>query len=187
MNALQQYFEKAGFSVAETARILQEFKLTTFEKGDYFIAEGKTSRHLGFVASGLFQYFLLKDGEEKTTYVSMENTFIASLLSYLQETPSHEYIRAITPGKVWMISKTAVVQLLEEIPAFKNFYVGLLEWQICCIDKSRLDLITLNSEQRYEKMIREEPHLIQQIPLQYLASILGVTPRHLSRIRKNIW
>jgi hypothetical protein len=35
-------------------------------------------------------------------------------------------------------------------------------------------------------MLRQEPHLLQQIPLQHLASMLGVTPRHLSRIRGNI-
>lgn len=186
MDTLQQYFQQAGFEEGEVGKILKAFQLKSFEKDEYFAEEGKTCRHFGFVESGLFQYFSLKDGEERTTYVSTANTFIASLLSYLQETPSREYIRALTPGKVWMIRKDAVAALLAELPQFKDFYVGLLEWQICCIDKSRLDLIALTAEQRYEKMLREEPHLLQQIPLQYLASILGVTPRHLSRIRKNI-
>jgi hypothetical protein len=72
---------------------------------------------------------------------------------------------------------------MQDIPALKDFYIGLLEWQIGCIDNSRFDLITLNAEQRYQKLLEEEPELLQRIPLQYLASILGVTPRHLSRIR----
>ena len=186
MDTLQAYFRQAGFGEAEVAEILKSFRLKAFEKDEYFAEEGKTCRHFGFVESGLFQYFSLKDGEERTTYVSTAHTFIASLLSYLQETPSREYIRALTPGKVWMIRKDAVTALLAELPQFKDFYVGLLEWQICCIDKSRLDLIALTAEQRYEKMLREEPHLLQHIPLQHLASMLGVTPRHLSRIRNTI-
>jgi hypothetical protein len=66
------------------------------------------------------------------------------------------------------------------------FYVGMLEWQMCCIDESRLDAIVLSPQERYLKMMEKEPELLQTIPLQYLASILGVTPRHLSRIRNNI-
>lgn len=72
------------------------------------------------------------------------------------------------------------------IRPFGSFYVSILEHLIICIDESRFKLIALNAEQRYLSMLREEPHLLQQIPLQYLASILGVTPRHLSRIRSEI-
>lgn len=186
MDKLAQFFLQAGFPQQEVDKIAGAFTLKAFSKYDYFVQEGKVSRHLGFVDSGLFQYYSLKDGEEITTYISTENNFTASLLSYLNEEPARENIRALTPGKVWMISKAAVTALQQEIPAFKDFYIRLVEWQICCIDKSRFDLIMLTAEQRYEKMLREEPHLLQQIPLQYLASILGITPRHLSRIRKNI-
>ena len=76
--------------------------------------------------------------------------------------------------------------LQKEIAGFNDFYIGILEWQICCIDESRLDAIMLSAQERYEKMLAKEPILIREIPLQYLASILGVTPRHLSRIRGKI-
>lgn len=185
MNMLQQHFLQAGFPEAAVEKITNAFTLKAFAKDGCFVEEGKTSRYLGFVETGLFQYFLLKDGEEKTTYIATANTFMASLFSYLKEAPSREYIRALTPAKVWVIRKDAVDTLLNDLPQFKDYYLGLLEWQICCIDKSRFDLITLTAEQRYEKMLRDEPELLRQIPLQYLASILGVTPRHLSRIRKN--
>ncbi|NOS91025.1 MAG: Crp/Fnr family transcriptional regulator, partial [Cyclobacteriaceae bacterium] len=49
-----------------------------------------------------------------------------------------------------------------------------------------LDSILLSAADRYEKMMAKEPLLIREIPLQYLASILGVTPRHLSRIRAKV-
>ena len=183
---LKQYFIEVGFEVEDVEKILHSFQLKEFEKETYFVEEGKISRHLAFVESGVFQYFVLKEGEERTTYISIANTFMGSLLSYLNETPAREYIRALTAGKLWVISKDEITKLQNEIPAFKAFNIGLLEWQICCIEKSRFDLITLTAEQRYEKILAEEPHLLQHIPLQYLASVLGITPRHLSRIRKNI-
>jgi CRP/FNR family transcriptional regulator, anaerobic regulatory protein len=162
------------------------FQKKEFEKGDFFVQEGRTNTHLGFIAKGVFQYFYLREGDEVTSYMVGENNFMASLTSFIQQIPSKENIRALTPATVWQISKKHLQEIIDESEQFKVFYINLLEYQLVCIDKSRIDFIMLNAEQRYEKMLGEEPHLLQQIPLQYLASMLGVTPRHLSRIRKNI-
>ena len=186
MENLIAYFAPYGFSETELAEIAGSFEKKVFSKGDYFVQEGKTSRQLGFVETGVFQYFFNRDGEEITTYVVGENGFVASLVSFFKETPARENIRALTDGILWLLSKDKLAALRRDIPAFREFYIGLLEWQIGCIDDSRLNLLILSAEERYQKMLNEEPHLLQQIPLQYLASILGVTPRHLSRIRKNI-
>ncbi len=175
-----------GFAGEELEKILSAFTLQVFKKNEFVVEEGKISKYIGFVESGMFQYYVVKDGEEKTSYISIENTFLASLLSFVSQTPALENIKALTDGSISLISRTNLKKLVDEIPSFKDFYIGLLEASICGIDASRHDLIVLSGEQRYEKMLKEEPHLLQRIPLQYLASMLGVTPRHLSRIRNNI-
>ncbi|GAB4017293.1 Crp/Fnr family transcriptional regulator [Spirosoma sp. KCTC 42546] len=186
MEKLKKNFETIGFSGDDLAKILSAFTLQVVKKNELVVEEGKVSKHIGFVESGMFQYFVLKDGDEITTYISIENTFLASLLSFIGEVPARENIRALTDSSISLISKTSLQKLINELPRFKEFYIGLLEASICGIDATRHDLIVLTAEQRYEKMLTEEPHLLQKIPLQYLASILGVTPRHLSRIRGNI-
>ena len=186
MLKVKKYFEDIGFSGDDVQKILNAFELQKFKKNDFVVEEGKTSRYLGFVETGMFQYYVIKDGEERTNYVSIENTFFASVLSFISETPSLENVKALVDGSISMISKTNLKMLLNEIPAFKDFYISLLEGTLCGIDASRYDLIVLTAEQRYEKMLKNEPHLLQQIPLQHLASMLGVTPRHLSRIRSKI-
>lgn len=184
MNPLNTFFIHSGFNPDEAQEIAASFAPKYFKKGDHFVSEGVISSQLAFVASGMFQYYTNTEaGEERTTYVSLENSFVASLLSYLMETPARENIRAMTEAMLFIIEKQKVLQLQERIPAFKDFYIRLLEWQICCIDKSKFDLIALSAEQRYDKLLREEPHLLQQVPLQYIASMLGITPRHLSRLR----
>lgn len=186
MLKVKKYFEDIGFSGDDLGKILNAFKLQTFKKNEFIVEEGKTSRYMGFVETGMFQYYVIKDGEERTSYVSIENTFFASVLSFISETPSLENVKALVDGSISMISKTNLKMLLNEIPAFKDFYIGLLEVTLCGIDASRYDLIVLTAEQRYEKMLINEPHFLQQITLQHLASMLGVTPRHLSRIRSKI-
>jgi CRP/FNR family transcriptional regulator, anaerobic regulatory protein len=186
MEKVTKYFEAIGFAGDDLEKILNAFELQSFKKNDFIVEEGKTSRYIGFVETGMFQYYVIKDGEERTNYVSIENTFFASVLSFISETPSLENVKALVDSSISMISKTNLKMLLNEIPAFKDFYIGLLEVSLCGIDASRYDLIVLTAEQRYEKMLTNGPHLLQQIPLQHLASMLGVTPRHLSRIRSKI-
>ena len=186
MEKLRSYFETNGFSGADLDKVMSAFSLKQYEKNDFFVECGKTSRYLGFIEKGLFQYYVIKDGEERTTYVSIENTFLASVMSFVSETPAQESVRALAGSAVGQIERKTLKILVNEIPKFKDFYIGLLEGAVCGIDSSRHDLIVLSGEQRYEKMLRQEPHLLQHIPLQYLASMLGVTPRHLSRIRNNI-
>lgn len=186
MLKVKKYFEAIGFAGDDLEKILTAFELQSFKKNDFIVEEGKTSRYIGFVETGMFQYYVIKDGEERTSYVSIENTFFASVLSFISEAPSLENIKALVDGSISMINKPNLKILVNEIPAFKDFYIGLLEASICGIDASRHDLIVLTAEQRYEKMLTNEPHLLQQIPLQHLASMLGVTPRHLSRIRSKI-
>lgn len=185
MIKLKGYFKVLGFEENDLERILNSFKLQIFKKHEFFVKEDKISKHLGFIETGMFQYYVLKEGEIRTTYVSIENTFMASRLSFVNETPAIENVRALTDGSVSIISKANLKKLINEVPRFKDFYINLLESSICSIDANRHDLILLSGEQRYEKMLKEEPQLLQKIPLQYLASILGVTPRHLSRIRNN--
>jgi len=186
MQHLKKQFEALGFSGAELDHILNTFTLKEYAKNDFFVEEGKISKTLGFIEKGMFQYYVIKDGEERTTYVSVSGTFLSSVMSFVSQTPAQESVRALVPSEVCLITRADLKKLVDDMPNFKTFYIRLLEWAICGIDRSRHDLIVLNAEQRYEKMVREEPHLLQQIPLQHLASMLGVTPRHLSRIRGNI-
>jgi CRP-like cAMP-binding protein len=187
METIKSYFRQAGFDDREVDAIVGRFTKQLLDKGGYFVTEGKMSSQMGFIEVGQFQYYsITENGEERTTYISLSNTFVASLLTYLTETPARENIKALTQSTLWVVDKKDVVSLQNEIPAFKDFYIKLIEWQICCIDKAKFDLITLTAEQRYEKVLREEPELLKQVPLQYIASMLGITPRHLSRLRKNI-
>ena len=187
MDNLVKYFQSIGFADDEVIKITSVFKPRELKKGDFFVETERVSKMLAFLESGQLQYYSIDaNGDERTTYISLPHTFVASLLSFLNEIPARENNRALTYAKIWTISKDELTNLKNEIPRFKDFYIGLLEWQICCIDKGKFDLITLTAEQRYEKLLREEPDLLQQVPLQYIASMLGMTPRHLSRLRAKV-
>lgn len=186
MEKLRLFFSAYGFNTEQQTAIAQSFTRRPLNKGDFYLQEGQVSQQLGFVESGLFQYFCARDGEEITTYTAGPGGFVVSLSSFLKQRPARESIRALTDSIIWIIQKQSFDQLRREVDSFESFYIGILEEQINCIDQSRFNLLTLTAEERYQRLITEEPRLLQDVPLHHLASILGVTPRHLSRIRSQV-
>ena len=154
-------------------------------KGELFAEEGKTSKYLAFITKGFFQYFYLKDGKEITTYVTGENTFLLSVTSFYKQKPCKEFIRAVTDAELLMLHYNDLLKLKTSNEGFRTFYIEALENLVVGMDETRSNFIILTAEERYANLMKEEPALLQQVPLQHLASLLGITPRHLSRIRNN--
>lgn len=162
------------------------FKALDLKKNEFLVKEGEVCPYFCFVESGILQHSILVNDEEKTTYLALRNTITTSLNSFLFEKPSRKSIKAIFDCKLWVIDHNSFRELIKTNKAFHQFYYNLIEKQICLIDDYRIDLLTLTPEERYNKLILTEPHLIKNVPLRYLASFLGISSRHMSRIRKNI-
>lgn len=185
LEKLLSYFSAKGIPEREALQITEAFSHKKIPKGNYFVEEGKTSKYLAFIDKGLFQYFYLKDGREITTYITGAHSFLLSVVSFYRQKPSKEYIRALADSELRMLHYNDLEKLKSSHEAFRTFYIAALENLAVGMDETRSNLITLSAEERYAVLMKEEPALLQTVPLQYLASILGVTPRHLSRIRNN--
>jgi CRP-like cAMP-binding protein len=162
------------------------FKSLDLKKNDFLVKEGEVCPYFCYIESGILQHAILVNDEEKTTYLALRNTVTTSLNSFLFEKPSRKSIKAIFDCKLWVLDFQTFQEIIKTNKAFHQFYYNLIEKQICLIDDYRIDLLTLMPEERYKKLLVTEPHLIQQVPLHYLASFLGISTRHMSRIRKNI-
>jgi CRP-like cAMP-binding protein len=162
------------------------FSLIELKKNKFLVKENTICSYFCFVESGILQHSILIDEDEKTTYLALKNTVTSSLYSFLFQKPSRKSIKALFDCKLWVLDLQTFQNLKVENVAFRQFYYNLIEKQICLIDDYRIDLLTLTPEERYKKLLVTEPQLIQQVSLHYLASFLGISSRHMSRIRKNI-
>jgi len=162
------------------------FKLIELKKNEFLVKENEVCAYFCYIESGILQHAILVDDDEKTTYLALRNTVTSSLNSFLFDKPSRKSIKAIFDCKLWVLDIAAFRELIKTNKAFHQFYYNLIEKQICLIDDYRIDLLTLTPEERYKKLLVTEPYLIQQVPLHYLASFLGISSRHMSRIRKNV-
>jgi len=166
--------------------IINSFSLLELNKNDLLVEEGTVCKYFGFIESGILQHSSIILGEEKTTYLAMKNSCVSALKSFLKTTPSRKNIRALSNCTLWIIDYDTFNTLLKKNQAFHTFYFNLIENQIFLIDDYRINLLTLTPEERYHKLLINEPNLLQEVPLHYLASFLGISTRHMSRIRKSI-
>ena len=162
------------------------FQVLHLKKNEFFVKENEVCQHFCFVESGILQHSIEILDEEKTTYLALRNSVTSSLSSFLFGKPSRKNIKAIADCKLWIVDLKTFKDLIENNKAFHQFYYNVIEKQICLIDDYRIDLLTLTPEERYKKLLATEPKLLQEVPLHYLASFLGISSRHMSRIRKNI-
>lgn len=171
---------------AQLEEALKLFKVVTLKKNEFLVKETQVCNQFCFLESGILQHAIEVAGEEKTTYLALRNSVTSSLSSFLNQTPSRKSIKALAVSKLWVLDLKSFKDLLAQNEAFSQFYHNLIEKQICLIDDYRIDLLTLSPEERYNKLLLKEPKLLQEVPLHYLASFLGISTRHMSRIRKNI-
>ncbi|MCP4443148.1 MAG: Crp/Fnr family transcriptional regulator [Aureispira sp.] len=186
ITALEQFFLQSGFLGEGLETILSKFTFKGVQKGDLFLEEGKIVTQLAFLESGAFHYFYNIEGAIRTTFVHVNNVFMTSMNSFLNSVPNSENIQAITNSTIAVIYKNDLMELINKVVGFKDFYIAMLEYQVSCLDKGRLDLLVKTPEERYLRILKEQPELFQKVPLKLLAYTLGMTPRHLSRVRKKI-
>ena len=79
-----------------------------------------------------------------------------------------------------------LVELIDKNENFKNFSLIIFEQAMASTNIRANDLATLTAELRYKKLLEMQPEIIQNVPVQYIASYLGMKPQSLSRIRKQL-
>ena len=170
----------------QLSEIANRFKVLTLKKNQLLVDENQICTYFCYIESGILQHAILVEAEEKTTYLALRNSVTSSLNSFLNRIPSRKSIKALVDCQLWVADLETFKDLQTNNQAFQQFYHNLIERQIMLIDDYRIDLLTLTPEERYKKLLATEPKLLQEVPLHYLASFLGISNRHMSRIRKNI-
>jgi len=161
-------------------RITKEVK---FKKGDLILRERETCKGIYYINSGVIGLYKIYKEREYFQDFFFEETFATNIITLTSNQPSEEYLLAIEDVKGKFISKHALINLYQESTEFKEFGRRLLEQLLA--DKTKLSFIrsSLTAKEKYEYILYEFPHYIQRIPLQLLASYLGITRETLSRIR----
>ncbi|AZA77344.1 Crp/Fnr family transcriptional regulator [Chryseobacterium sp. G0186] len=185
---VQDFFQSFNlFSENEIEEFLKLFELRKVSKNDYFIQEGERCKEVAFIKSGIFRSFYISDdGKDMTYCFRFPNTMMAAYSSFISDCLSKENMQAINDAELLILKKEAMDTLVKDDLNWTKFLKTIAEQEYLELENRFFQLQRDSASQRYKALLENYPDYIQKIPLQYLASYLGITQRHLSRIRKEI-
>jgi CRP-like cAMP-binding protein len=153
------------------------------------LEEGQVSQQYIFIEQGCVRAFFNKDGDDKTVQFFFENAGLSSLESFINQVPSLFAIETIEPSIIYTLPKVHVLQLIEELsqePGFLPMVLQILATRHKRYTDELLSFIRDTPQERYQRLLDEKPHVIRRVPQHYIASYLGVSAVHLSRIKSKL-
>jgi CRP-like cAMP-binding protein len=173
---------KADIDLCETS-----FEPVLFPKNRIIEEAGTIPQYLYFVIKGFMRLFHYNEnGDEVTTHINCPPGFITSYFHFINQTQTDENVECITACELLRITKSNLDLLTSQSTAFRDFSIQVFQQSITYNETRSKELATLTAEQRYKKLIENYPGIIHHVPVQYIASFLGMKPESLSRIRKRI-
>ena len=138
------------------------------------------------IISGVARLYFEKEDKEITIDFAFENGYVTAYESFLTRLPSAYTIEALTDIELWRASHESFLYF-QENTSIGN-YIGRISAEILYLIKAEREIsfLTETAEERYLKLLKQQPQLLQKVPLKYLASYIGITSQALSRIRERI-
>jgi CRP-like cAMP-binding protein len=139
-----------------------------------------------FNLDGCVRLYYIVDGEEKTAFFYTENQFITSMRSFTKNEPANHYLECIENCKLALIPQEVEKKLLRAIPKLETFSRIILEQELANYQEMISNFVISTPEQRYLNLLKNNTNLLNRVPLNQLASYIGVKAESLSRIRNRI-
>ena len=180
---LTKYLQNLGLPLNEIVEVVSHFKPLALNTGDHFLKQGKTPNSFAFITEGVMRmYYLDENAKDITSYFLKENSFCP--LAALVKQASAYSIQAITPCLLLVITQTDFDKLLQQFPILAKTLDKLVKETLIEKTKPQNNFKTGNSRKRYEAFLLQHEDFAYRVPLQYIASYIGVTKQSLSRIRR---
>ncbi|MFK7784840.1 MAG: Crp/Fnr family transcriptional regulator [Crocinitomicaceae bacterium] len=169
--------------VAEFSQLVPKVQLKKVKKGDRILEAGNRCENLYFICDGLFRVYHLKSDTEVNTCFCGEDEITCSFESFTRSTVSNDFIEAIEDSTVLAISSTSLAELSEKNPVWDELRRVFTDLE-CIRLSNRVDTLSFSTAQdKYASLMNNQKELIQRVPVQHLASYLGISRETLSRIR----
>ena len=174
-------------------QMLREFcegqgELVAYHKGDQMEREGDPARWFGFVTEGCFKYVThgISDDKEHITWFSFEGEFVADYPCALSGQTSQATIEAMMPCRVWRVSGEELLGFFHRSIKNMELRAAIGEHMLNQFKARYQDFHRATPHERYNLLMQRCPGIVEHLNLQDIASFLNVTPKTISKIRKEI-
>lgn len=189
---IQKFKEKihSYYPISETTfgELLKIASVIHLKKNVMLLQQGFVGRQFCFLYSGyMVAYINDDDGRSYNKNIFVESDWVGSMVSNILHKPSEFTIKAVTDCTLLSLPYKKYRDMIFQSDDLKLFYIHYLEknWVIDK-EKREVSIVMEEAQVRYEKLLHNHPDIEKYVPLQDIASHLGITPTQLSRIRRQV-
>ena len=166
----------------------REGEAVTYRKGDQLEREGDPARWFAFVEGGCFKYVThgISDEKEHITWFSFKGEFVVDYPTFLYGRPSQTTIVAMMSSRVLRVTGQQLEQFFDQDKETMKLRAIIAEHILSQFRSRYLDLHCTTARERYDLLMQRCPGIVEHLNLQDIASFLNVTPKTISKIRKEI-
>lgn len=156
-------------------------------KKQYVLQAGDKAEFSIFVSKGcLRSYNVDASGEEHIMQFALEGWWIGDLNAFLTNEAATYNIDALEDTEVLLIEQQIMDTLFDKVPMFERYIRLLLQGNYVAMHRRLVSAISTTAEEKYLRMQKQYPDIMQRVPQHMIASYLGLKPETLSRIRKKL-
>ena len=173
-----------AISDVEREQIANIIHFSSYKKNELLLKQGEVPRSIAFITKGALRIYYTDDtGQEQSINFIFENQPFVPFDNFANQTPSAIAVMALEPTEIIWATHTNFFAFLHSFPKYEPALRNLLSQHIVN-ENEHFKLLRINpARERYEALRKLRPELLTRVPLNYIASFLGLTLETLSRVR----
>ena len=186
---IQQYLQLGSveWKIFESRLAIKHFKA-----GETILHQGEVCTELYFIDSGLARAFIInEDGKDYTWSIffndsnaHVSNLFVTDYDSFLHQKNSSMHIEAIEDTVLITALYQDVQFVYNKLKKGERFGRLMAEAAYSYLHSQVVNRQTKSAKERFDDFVIHTPYLLDKVPQYHIATLLGITPQHLSRLKK---
>ena len=157
----------------------------TFKRQETVSRPNAIPNEIFFINKGLIRVLITdNDGTEHTTHFALENQFISDYSNFMQKQPSYYTLQAVEETQLEVLPRSAIEWGYRNLKEGQKMGRLIAEFYFIYQDERIKNMYARTPKQRYDSITDVFPNIHNRVPQHMIASYLGVTPVHLSRLKK---
>ncbi len=176
--------QRLGRDIAGLETVIDQFEYVHARRNDQLLTQGDICKYVYFVAKGCLQVYVYDNESNETTRdIVIENNWCSELISFGNQQPATENIRAVEHSDLLAINKAGFQKMMETIPQFEKVYRQILEASYANSVYRINTFVSLTSLERIKWLMEYRPSLMSRLSSKLIASYLGISQETFSRLK----